>query len=546
MPNVFDQFDQQQAPAQQNAFDQFDQPSAAPGQAPIQPEQPRAWSDVPGEALSNFAPSGAKYIRDIAQVFLHPIDTIKGIDMVTKGLLRKITPAVNALDPVESVKRTGIAIENLYNKFIGGGKPVPYKTTKEEKTSDAVIEFYKNRYGGEENLKKTIAEDPVGFVADLATVLTIVGGSMTKLGQLGNLEKITKTGQTLSKTGQAIEPLRLMSKTVGTPLRHAYEYGFGQTTGGGKKVIHEALKGTQDFTDAMKGKLSETDVLGNYRRALTRMREARGTKYRAQLAELRTANKSLNIAPIRRMTQSWLRRFNVKTTPEGLDFSRSTLSRSSQGHIQEVFDMVMDWGARKGDRTPVGLDILKRKLDDFHSSAWRSGGLSNQADAMVTSLSKSLKKTITREVPAYKAMLKDYASSTDMIKDVDRALSLGTKKSADTALRKILTALREEKTFRRSLIDELAKYSDVDLMAQGSGLLSRSAWSTRLGSQAVSSVGLLGMIFGRPEMVALLAAGSPRLIGEITYRLGKLTRAAGKLPPKARLGAAQLGRLQEQ
>jgi len=42
---------------------------------------------------------------------------------------------------------------------------------------EATKQFFANRYGGEEELKNTIATDPVGFLTDISTVLT-GGGSL--------------------------------------------------------------------------------------------------------------------------------------------------------------------------------------------------------------------------------------------------------------------------------------------------------------------------------------------------------------------------------
>ncbi len=90
------------------------------------------------EMVGNIPSSFAKLVKDTVTPFLHPIDT-------GKGLL------------------------NL--------------ATLDNKTWGSIVDFYKNRYGGAENLKQTMLKDPAGFAADISTILSGAGAVTKGVGK---------------------------------------------------------------------------------------------------------------------------------------------------------------------------------------------------------------------------------------------------------------------------------------------------------------------------------------------------------------------------
>lgn len=69
----------------------------------------------------------------------------------------------------------------------------------------ALYETYKERYGGEENFKKTISEDPAGFLADVSSLFTGIGGGIRGIATQGG--KLAKAGQVASRVGSMADPL---------------------------------------------------------------------------------------------------------------------------------------------------------------------------------------------------------------------------------------------------------------------------------------------------------------------------------------------------
>jgi hypothetical protein len=140
----------------------------------------RKWSDVPGEAASNIIPSAGRFAKSIAEPILHPVRTIEGLSRMLRGGL-------------------GISPE-------------------EKPAWEATKQFFVDRYGSEDALKRTIATDPIGFTADVSTVLAGGGAAAAKApGMVG------KVGAGVQKVGEAINPVTMAAKAVKVPLGAAVD-----------------------------------------------------------------------------------------------------------------------------------------------------------------------------------------------------------------------------------------------------------------------------------------------------------------------------------
>lgn len=142
------------------------------------------WDDTPQKlsagdvitgAISNIPESAANMAKGIGSTIMHPIETVKSLGKLVAGGAGMVAT--------------------------GGAGPQPY-----EPELEAVGNFLKDRYGGIENLKKTIATDPVGFIADLSTVL---GGSGAALKAGG----LAKAGGIVSKAGGMLDPINALVNT---------------------------------------------------------------------------------------------------------------------------------------------------------------------------------------------------------------------------------------------------------------------------------------------------------------------------------------------
>jgi hypothetical protein len=190
------------------------QPKGTPAHVAT-PQPPIAWGDVPGMAMKNIGPSAKQFGSDIVQPFLHPVETAKSLGNLGLGIIQKVIPGEQ----------------------------------EAEKYADAVGQFFADRYGGEEELKRTLATDPVGFLADVSTVLTGGGALAAKLpGMAGKVGQIAGTaGRAIDPLTQAIKAPAALIKGVNNPaakrlMAEGVSPTIGQVLGGGFKKAEDALE----------------------------------------------------------------------------------------------------------------------------------------------------------------------------------------------------------------------------------------------------------------------------------------------------------------
>jgi len=164
-----------------------------------------------GQTISNIPSSAKKFGSDILNVFLHPVKTISSIGQIGAGMLEKTAG-------------------DLTRKITGVGQGV--EGQQAEQTTEAVAQFFKDRYGSWDNVKKTVQEDPVGFLADVSMLVEGGGaalrgvstaGKVAEVGKVGTLSKIAKVGETVQKVGRELDPIVATTKLVGKTLQKVGE-----------------------------------------------------------------------------------------------------------------------------------------------------------------------------------------------------------------------------------------------------------------------------------------------------------------------------------
>jgi hypothetical protein len=107
--------------------------------------------------------------------------------------------------------------ENLGNVGLGVAEKAFGLAPQHEQYAEAAGEYFKNRYGGWENIKKTAYEDPVGALLDVAPLAGAAGtglrvaGTAGKLGAVADIGRGLETASTLGipkAIGAVAEPLK--------------------------------------------------------------------------------------------------------------------------------------------------------------------------------------------------------------------------------------------------------------------------------------------------------------------------------------------------
>lgn len=122
-------------------------------------------AEVPGAFVTNIPSSAKRFAEGLYDVITHPVQTAKGVLDIGAGAIQSVLPqqVVNWVNQFEANPEAGRQV------------------VEAARAAGGVIA---DRWGSYENAKRTLAEDPVGAMADLSTILTGAAG-VTKLAGKG-------------------------------------------------------------------------------------------------------------------------------------------------------------------------------------------------------------------------------------------------------------------------------------------------------------------------------------------------------------------------
>ena len=497
MANPFDQFDQASSG---NPFDQFDERKTD------QRVQAQNWSDVPIAALKNAPASAMEFGKNLVEPFLHPIQTAENIGALGKGLYSKAEGAM-------------------------GYEQNPEQKAQVETPANAVGDFFTQRYGGLDNLKKTMSEDPIGFLGDAATVLT--GGELA-VGRVPGV--IGQTARAAGTVGGAIDPLTNAVRAAGVGGKLAAK-SLGLTTGVGGEAIEQAFKAGQGgktaFLEQMRGEGDASNLVDMAIKKAEDLHSAATADYLKNTTELRAGGGAakLSMTPVDKVFS------NAESVFKQGNFVKNEAAQAAHEKIGSVID---EWKTANPKPTPMDYDALKQRIGEIDVAP------GSAAEAVRTQVYNSIQKQLSIHVPEYAKAMTGYSDALKELRDFRKTFSLGKNVSTDTASRKILSILRDNVNTnygqRRALGQQIAD-ANPDFLPAVAGQTMRS-WEPRGIARVVAGEGLLHLLgnpAGIPGAAAYLAASSPRLVGESAYKIGQ---AANMMPSPTTLNLMQqIGRI---
>lgn len=465
-------------------------------------------SQVPGMALENLGPSAQRFGSNIYQAARHPIETGKNIARLGMGVGEKL----------------GIS-----------------PTTGHQQYADAAWAELVNRYGGWENLKRTMATDPVGFAADISSVFT--GGDTLLMRSVPMLGKI----------GRATDPINLATKAVTTGGKVAKEAIGNIGTGSGAAAIDEAARAGfaggrpgKTFLENMRGPEGKgAGIVARARAAFAQVAAERSNDYqRAMAAFGHRANKPLSFDEI----DAAIKRAADVGKFEGKSIAKIGGEEELSAAEQMLVAVKKNVDSWKLDPTPnirsaAGFDKLKQLIGD--KIDWL--GKPSAANKVAQDIYHAVRDTIVKQDPHYAEIMKDYHEASDLLMELEKTLSLGKRASEDTALRKLLSTTRSgvNTNFgRRADLAKILNKYDPTLMPSLAGQ-ALAGWTPHglVGKGVAGTIGA-GAAFGHSPAAALgLPFTSPRLVGETAYKVGQgarkvsdvtpdiVKRLVGKIPP---------------
>ena len=487
-----------------------------------QNQPPIPWSDVATGAVKNLPRSALQLGKDIVHPVMHPIDTAKSLYGMASGGVQKLIPGEQ---------------EN-------------------EAQWDAVTSFFKDRYAGPENLKRTLMEDPAGLVADLSTVLSGGGTLAARLpGRVGRIGEATaRAGNVIDPASAAVRGVAPVVAKVAPLVGSGIASTIGNLgTGTGAESIRQAYQSGREggakaehFTSAMRG-LEDAEVIASEARdALARMRQTRSRKYVEGSKEWLADKTRLDFTPVQNKLMEM-----VDSVLEG---DHWTIGKESQRTLNDIAEVVNEWRFDPKMHTAGGLDSLKRRIDDMMPNKLDAG----QSGRLVTQMRNTVKDIIVEQVPEYANVMKEYEVAIKLEEEIKKALSLGNKTSVDTAMRKLLSITRDNVNTnfgnRANLVRALEEQGGADIMTRAAGHQMQTPWPRGL-QRLTGSANLYGAYSGNPVSMMTLPMQSPRLMGEVAHRAGVGNRLARLLANKANMtpararnigrGSFQAGRIDE-
>lgn len=469
-----------------------------------QKPKPLSFADVPGQALRNLPSSAGNFLKGIAQAVIHPIDTVSTLGDVAAGTLKNIVPK---------------PIADFIDRFDAN----PEAADRAVSAANAIGGHFKERYGSVDGIKTAIATDPVGVAGDLSMLLS--GGATVAPRAGGIAAKLTTAANLTNPVTGLIKGLQAVGPTSALVAKE----GLGMATGVGAENVGTAFKagkeGTTAFMENMAGRVAKTDVLDQARQALANMRATRSSEYKTNIASTAADTTPLKFDEIDSA---------LKTVKDSLQQGgHSKIGPAESAKVKEVSAIIKEWRNDPSAHTASGLDALKQRLDAIYPDSPSH----NQAQRVITTVRNSVKDTIVKQSPEYASTMKAYEEAISLEKEIERALSLGQKASADTALRKLTSLGRNNVNanygYRLDLAKALEEGGNKDLMPAIAGQTMSSFTPRGLTGQLGAPATVAAAVMGNPAMALALPFMSPRIVGEGAYRAGQLAKMMQPVGDKA-------------
>lgn len=482
---------------------------------PFAPKKPMGYGQMLGQAVVNTPASAGRMVSGLYEAVTNPVQTVSGLMDVAAGGLQNVLPK---------------PVTDFINQF----ETNPEAAKRAVNTANAMGGMYKERYGTLEGIKNTIATDPVGVAGDLSTLLAggagLARGASTIAGPGRAGAAISGVADKLSTASNVTNPINAMVKAPGMAydlVGALTKQGLALKTGVGAEPITQAVKAGREGNTTVLANMREqvpiTQVLDDARSNLAQMNLDKQKDYRSGMVNIKNDKSVLDFAGIDKA---------IKDAENLAYFKGKVKDKTAASVLNDIKAKVSDW--KKSDpaeyHTPEGMDNLKQSL-------WEDFGKLGREEKTAFSAGKQIydavKNQINAQAPEYSKVMKNYSEASDQIKEIERALSLGNTASADTAMRKLQSLMRNNVNTNYGQRLELAKQLEAMGGNEIMPALAGQALSSKLprGLQSATNIPSSYLAFGvgGPALAAIdLAASSPRLVGEAAYKYGQMANALNK------------------
>lgn len=452
----------------------------------------------------------------------------KGLDFITKPISEAVTgkpyiptPTANqvfgeALKPKSTAEKVGFTTEQIGEFFIPGTA-----ATKVGKAAEGA---------------KFLAKAPSivkggAKLASTALAEAGVSGGMTAL-QGGNKEDV----KTAAMIGGAFPVAGKVIKGFGTAAKESAKYMSSVFSGVPVSALEHAFANPNAVKNAISkavtgGGVETASKIGDDAiSALNTLKTARGKAYEASLAQAqkdsaKLVNK-LSLKGLKQAADDTISQFGGKTIidDEGrllINAKEMAIDKAHVSKLQEVMDRVYDWS----DKSPIGLNKLRRIIDGYKLGGVNLGSSEKQFNAIIGKMRTNLDKYVREKVPTIGKMNDEFSAASDVIDNIVTELKVG-RGDPNTALRKLLNVFNPKSEVYRPVVQELGEKAGKDLMSDIAGL-TLSKWTPEGLGKYLSGLGIIGGFTMGPKTLLAAPLASPRIVGEGTVFLGKTAKSKG-------------------
>jgi hypothetical protein len=231
MAEIVDPF--RTAPAAAPAIvDPFAATSAPPAQNEGVPGPRRTWSDVPADVRQNLPASAQRFYGGLVEAVTSPVETAKALAKTAFGAYRRSNPILAR------------ATDALYRPEFAEQSDAAFKS---------VVDEYAKNYGSMEGVRDKIAEDPVGFLADVSTVFSGAGAAARGAG-------MARTARVLQGAETATNPLTPIIAPIqaaGKAAAGATNIGYDMTDPMARAYVQAAAGRGPEIVQALRNPAAE-------------------------------------------------------------------------------------------------------------------------------------------------------------------------------------------------------------------------------------------------------------------------------------------------
>lgn len=425
-----------------------------------------------GETVLNVPGDVIETGKELAQAALHPIDTLQGV--------------VNLGNSAMQVALPSEVVELMYT--------LSPDTKKNKGLINALGNELSDKYI--DNLSETVKNRPVSTYLDLLGLSGLARSAGKQIVRGGS--KVI--GKTISEIGTHTGP---------DSLNIAASAGYK-----GGEAGQAFAKNLRDSAG-----IYSDNVVDDIYRAIDKVKADDLAKYKSNRANVLGSNQEI-------IDASGLYGDIKKALYKGIDEKGYDIAPQAMPVRSAIAKQVDKFKKAHGNEvTADALDGFKQSL---YNAANPKVGHDRSARAILTDSYNQVKDKITESAPAYSGMMDESQAAITALQNLQAEMSTGYGKNIDTTLRKAQSALRNNANTnygkRVAYLDRLQDASGLPIKEQIAGQALASFKPRGIGSLGMPGAAAYGLATQNPLSLALIAAQSPRLMGELAFASGKAGR----------------------